>query len=221
MKGLFLSCVIVIAGCGSSTKLTDSWKHVDNQAKKFNNIAVVTLFPSSSNRYLMENSMKDAFKEKKITAKATYDIFPMAGKLGDVEIDDEAKAKLKSKVEQKITDNKFDGILIITLLQKDVQQRYEESKDFHWGGTSYYGTPYSGGSFYDYYAYSFGSIYRSGYYVDDVTYFVDCKFYDVKTEELLWSGQTKTVNLKDMEEETIRFSHIIVKDLLDKKVIVP
>ena len=89
------------------------------------------------------------------------------------------------------------------------------------GGTGYYGTPYMHGAYYNYYAYSIGTVYDTGYYVDDITYFLECNLFDVASEELLWTGRTKTVRMESVEEEAIYFSEVVVKDILKKKVIVP
>jgi hypothetical protein len=89
------------------------------------------------------------------------------------------------------------------------------------GGPGYYGSPYAGGAYYNYYAYSIGTIYNDGYYVDDYTYFLECNLYDVASEKLLWTGRTKTVNMESVEDEAIYFSEIVIKDILKKKVIIP
>jgi hypothetical protein len=209
-----------------------SWANEEDTPKSYEKLAVVALTPNSSSRYLMERAMVADLKNDGIKAIPTYEIFPMAGKMRELEKLVGDGEELKRRVVQKVKDNHIDALMMISVFDVEKEQRYVNDNNYAMGGTAYYGSPYYGGmgyygsphmrgSYYNYYAYSIGTVYNSGYYVDDYTYFIECNLYDVATEELLWTGRTKTVNMKSVEEEVVYFSEVVIKEIIKKKVIVP
>lgn len=228
---LFLFSLLLV-GCGPSTKLIMSWANEEDAPKSYEKVAIVTLSPNASNRYLTERAIAKNLTDNGIKAITTYDIFPMAGKMSDLEKLVGDADELKRKVVQKVTENHIDALMMISVFNVEKEQRYINDNNYSMGGPGYYGSPYYGGvgyygsphmrgSYYNYYAYSIGTVYNSGYYVEDITYFIECNLYDVATEELIWTGRTKTVNMKTVEDEAVYFSEVVVKDILKKKVIVP
>ena len=238
MKNLSIALLISVlfVSCGPSTKLVRSWSNEEVGSKTFEKLAVVALTPNNSSRYLIERAIVKDLKDDSIKAIYTYEIFPMAGnleQLGDL-IND--KEQLRKKVIQKVEENSIDALMIISVFDIEKEQRFVSDNNLAVGVGGYYGNPYmmggmgyyggshmmgGMGSYYNYYSYSVGSCYTDGYYVDDFTYFLECNLYDVETEELLWTGRTKTVNMESVEEEAIYFAKLVVKEILKKEVIVP
>jgi len=232
-SSIVLVCVILLVACGSSTKLTSSWKNKDMGTNHYEKIAVVAISPNNSNRYLIERALVKDLTAQNLKAIPTYEIFPFAGKMGEVMSKSENPEALKERIKNKVNEHNIDALMIIALLDQQKEERYVNNNNFYMGGTGYYGTPYMGtaavgigtpyayGAYYNYYAYSAGTVYNSGYYVEDVTYFLECNLYDVAKEELLWSARTKSVNIGSVEEEAVKFADLVVKDLIAKKVVVP
>lgn len=230
---IFVLAVVSVVSCGPSTKLVRSWANEEVTPKTFNKLAVVALTPNSSNRYLIERAVVKDFTEQGIKAIPTYEIFPLAGRMGEMQDLIKDKEELRKRVVQKVEDNNIDALMIISIFDVEKEQRYVNDRNYTMGGAGYYGSPYYGGtgyygtpmmrsgSYYNYYAYSIGTIYNDGYYVDDITYFLECNLYDVANETLLWTGRTKTVNMNSVEEESIYFSEVVIKEILKNKVIVP
>ncbi len=224
---------LMFVGCGPSTKLIRSWSNEEIGPKTYDKLAVVALTPNASSRYLLERAMVKDLKDGGINAIPTYEIFPLAGKMDQLQDLIKDKEELKRKVVQKVEDNKIDALMIISVFNIEKEQRYVNNHTYATGGMGYYGSPYMTGgmgyygnpymrgSYYNYYAYSIGTIYNDGYYVDDITYFLECNLYDVAKEELLWTGRTKTVNMNSLEEEVEYFADVVSKEILKKKVIVP
>jgi len=222
----------MFTACGPSTKLVTSWANEEDTPKTYQKLAVLALTPNASNRYLIERAIVKDFKDDGIKAIPTYEIFPMAGRMTDLESLIGDADELIRMVVQKVTENHIDALMIISVFNIEKEQRYVNDHNYAMGGAGYYGSPYYGGAgyygsphmagaYYNYYAYSIGTVYSQGYYVDNFTYFLECNLYDVASEELLWTGRTKTVNMKDVEEEVVYFSEVVIKDILKKKVIVP
>lgn len=235
MKNSIVFLIVIsflLGGCGPSTKLIKSWVNEENVAKPYKKLAVVALTPNSSGRYLMERAVVADFKRSGIQAITTYEIFPLAGKMSELEKLVEDEEELKRRVVQKVTENQIDALLIISVFDIEKEQRYVNDRNYSMGGAAYYGSPYYGGmgyygsphmrgSYYNYYAYSIGTVYNSGYYVDEYTYFIECNLFDVASEKLLWTGRTKTVNMNSVEEEVEYFSKVVIKEILKKQAIVP
>ena len=235
-KAVSFYAVIVLFlafGCSSSTKLVGSWQNKELKNNHFEKIGVVAISPSESGRYLIERAIAANLKDKSFNAIPTYEVFPFAGKMGNLVSTSENPEALKAKIKSKVEENKFDALIIVSLLDQQKEQRYVQdyNSNYWMGGTGYYGTPMvvagaatmpiSYGAYYNYYAYNLGVAYESGYYVDDITYFLECNLYDVAKEELLWTARTKSTNIKSVEEEAQKFAEMVVKDMLTKKVIVP
>ena len=232
----FLLISILFVGCGPSTKLVRSWANEEVETKTYEKLAVVALTPNSSSRYLIERAVVKDFKDDSIKAIYTYEIFPMAGnldQLGDLIKD---KEELRKKVITKVEENGIDALMIISIFDIEKEQRFVRENNYAVGAAGYYGNPYRMGGmgyygspymvggthlYYNYYAYSVGTCYTDGYYVDNFTYFLECNLYDVATEKLLWTGRTKTVNMESVEDEAIYFAEVVVKEILKNKVIVP
>lgn len=225
---LILMSILFAAGCGPSTKLIGSYKNKEQTQNRFEKIGIAVLNPNESSRYLIERAVEKEFKEKNINATATYEVFPMAGKIGENPQLFKDSEALKNKIKQKIAEQKMDAVMFITLVNKETQERYVNNNNYNMQYHGYYGAPYgvgyygsAYGAYYNYYSYTTGSVYDTGYYVEDVSYFLDIKLFDAKNEVLLWTGYTKTVKLESVEEEAVKFAQLIVNEILAKKVLVP
>ncbi len=217
---VLLLAIISTAGC-SSTKLTKTWSDKEMTPQQFEKLGVAVLFKDRSNRYITERAVTDQLKKRDINAMPTYDVFPFAGQFKEFTKDKTPEAIQKIIVD-KIKENNFDGFMIITMFDKTQQERWVSDRSFMMGGPGYYGTPYAmAGTYYDYYYYSMGTIYDDGHYVDDVTYYLECNLYDVKTEKLIWRAQSKSSNPESIDKESQKLADLIGRQLITKKIIEP
>jgi len=200
------------------------------EAQAYNKIGIGVLIPSTPKRIIVESALEEKFKEKGINAVATFNMFPLAGKAKEIiAMAKPTKEEIRKVVDEGINKNNLDALMLVTLLDVKKEQRYVETSSVTigmpgYGGTGYYGNSYSDpyrSGYTDYYAYSVGTVYSNGYYTEDVTYFIECNLYDVKTRKLIWTGHTKTVDLTTIEEEAPIFSKIIVENLLLKNILKP
>lgn len=233
LKNIVVVLIILLVACSTSTQLTSSWKNKEIESAHYEKLGVVAIFPNESSRYLTERAMAADFKAQNIKAIPTYEIFPFAGKVGEIMSKSENPEALQERIKKKVEENNFDAIMIISVLDSKKEQRFvhNDSRYDYMGGTGYYGTPrvvpgaaampFTYGAYYNYYSYNMANVYSSGYYVDDVTYFLECNLYDVKKLELLWSGRTKTMNIKSVEDEAPKFAAMIVKDIMSKNILIP
>lgn len=210
---LFLFILNFFTGC-VATQMLGSLKVGDAEPKKYQKLGVVVLSPKMYNRSLMETEVASELRAKEIKAIITYDIFPFAGKMEEIKENMDQDA-IQKKVRERVAANNLDALLIITLLDKEKETRYVEGSSFSMGAPIY-GYPY-----YGYYGYAYSTVYSPGYYTTSTKYFVETNLYDVATEKLIWTGQTKTEDPTSIEKEAPNFADIIVKEMLEKKALTP
>ena len=232
---IFIFTLLIASGCGPSSKLMSSWSGDSAEAKKYHKLYVMAMFPNMENRVAVENAMVDALVAKGIRARVSYDEFPMAGKSKELMAmarDSAMLVKLKEGFRDKIVKKEADGLFMISAF--DVQK----TKEYHQGGPSItiaapvygnsypypgYGgssSPYAYGSYYDYYAYNVATAHSEGYYTTSSTYYLQNNLFDVSSEQLIYSSQSKTVDYKDIGEESAKLSKLIVEDVASKNVLV-
>ncbi len=231
---VFIFSLLVAAGCGPSSTLMTSWSEDSAEAKKYHKLYVMAMFPNMETRVAVENAMVDALVAKGIRAMVSYDEFPMAGKskeLMEMARDSTMVEQLKHGFKDKIIKKEADALFMISAF--DVQK----TKEYHQGGPSItiaapvygnsypypgYGgssSPYAYGSYYDYYAYNVATAHSEGYYTTSSTYYLQNNLFDVSTEHLVYSSQSKTIDYKDLNDESAKWSALIVEDILAKNVL--
>lgn len=229
---LTFSVVLILTACSPSTKLVSSWSESGHEPHKFQKLMVMAVFPNMETRAAAENAMVDALVAKGVRAMVTYDAFPLAGNAKDLmemARDSAQMEELKQGFREKVKRKGADGLMIISVF--DV----EKTKEYHQGGptlvvgaptygyySSGYGTaaaPFGQPTYYDYYGYNVAALHSQGHYTTSATYYLQNNLFDVNTEQLVYAGQTKTVDYKSLQKEAALLSDLMVNDLHEKKVL--
>lgn len=199
-KILAIACLSFIAvlfvSCGPSTVITASWKSPSVPSKKYSRILVAALTSNTIAKVTLENEVALALGNGVNVLKSISEFPP------DIHNTDSDKEAIMKNVKNK----NVDAILTISLINKETETRYIP------GNYSY--NPIIGYNYYDnfwgYYSYRYPHSYDPGYYVQDKIYFIETNLYDVKTEKLVWSAQSRTYNPAGLETFSKEFSNIIV-----------
>lgn len=199
-KILAIACLSFIAvlfvSCGPSTVITASWKSPSVPSKKYSRILVAALTSNTIAKVTLENEVALALGNGVNVLKSISEFPP------DIHNTDSDKEAIMKNVKNK----NVDAILTISLINKETETRYIP------GSYSY--NPIIGYNYYDnfwgYYSYRYPYSYDPGYYVQDKIYFIETNLYDVKTEKLIWSAQSRTYNPAGLETFSKEFSNIIV-----------
>ena len=203
--------LIVFSACGTSsgTRITGSWQKPDTEAQKFDMIMVLGMSDNVTARGLAEQAIVGRLSEEGFHAMQGISLISPAA-LKELRGQREEGKKLLEK-------NGIDGVLIISVL--DVKE-----EEYYVPGTSYYQPmtlhPYYGG-YYGYWTTVYDRVYTPGYYESSTEIFLESNLYDVNTEELLWSAQSKTENPESIPELVRAYADLLVTDLLAKNVITP
>ena|SRR5215471_12880803 len=163
-KILPFGLILLLAGCGPSTKIEKTWtdpSFTSSTVQSAKKVLVMGLLKDESTRRIAEDKMVAAFKN--VQAVQSYSYL-------------QPTDTVRSVIEDKLVKDGFDGVVIMHLANVDKSTSYVP-------GTNYYG-------WYGY-RYGYGS---PGYYTEDKTYYVETNYYSLPEKKLLWSATTSSVN---------------------------
>jgi len=75
--------------------------------------------------------------------------------------------------------------------------------------------------FYDYYGFAHGYVHDTGFYRGVTTVKLRTNLYDVKTEKLIWSGESKSTDVGSVKQLTDEVIPLVVGELQKNKLIAP
>lgn len=211
----------LLTGCSQkATKVNISLKTTQNEAKQFNRMAILVLFPSMSNRANVELALDNKLTSLGVNSMSTFDVFPFAGDKELLEKMNLTGEALREKIREKIKIYEIDGLMTISLLDAKQEERFVQGSSMTISGPVHYGAyPEYQYAYYDYYAYATGTVFDNSYYETTTTYFLETNLYDIATEKLIWTCQTETQDPTSVEKEAKKFAEIIANELFSKKVI--
>lgn len=212
MKNLiYLTAILLLLGCSPSTKITGSWSSPERNAQGYKSIFIAAVLDNMQARQIVENDFKKKLVKLNINSETSSErIKPTFWQ--SEEIDKEAIMDIVSQ-------NGFDAILTMTLLEKESEERYVP-------GTVMYNPMIIGGwgwgrrgTFGGYWVYHYPMMASPGYVVNDSKYIIEINLYDAKTELLVWSAQSKTLNPDSLEKFSAEFSTVVLERMLEEGII--
>jgi len=203
----FLFFALLLSACGSSTSINGSWAAPGAEVGNYQKVAVVAIGAQTQNTRIAETEITASLNARGIPAVPGYEIFP----------DGYLKGKpSKEDLQNKLRQANVEGLLTVALLDTKEETHYVP------GSTSMY-SPYPAfshyGSYYGYYNYYAPTVYDPGYYTQSTNFFMETNLYDVEDAELVWSGQSKTVDPTSFSSFAKSYSGSIVKQMQKDGVI--
>lgn len=198
--------LVIAAGCNSS-KITTSWKAKDAtaplQPKK---ILVLGLIRENdrSMQMNMENHLAGDLHD--LGYNAVTSLQEYGAKAFD-KMDEEAAIN-------KIKNSGIDAVLTIVLLDKKKERKYVPGNMIY----SPYGFYYN--RFWGYRSALYNRIYQPGYYVTDTKYFWESNFYNMLTQELIYSAQTSSFDPASSDKLGHEYGQMITKDMVKQNVLI-
>jgi hypothetical protein len=198
-KFLMVLLIIYSAGCAPTTMITGSWKSPALSSKNLNSILVATLTSNTIAKSVLEKDITDLLNQKGIKTYLSIEMFPP-----DVSNSDSDRVIIMQKVKGK----NIDAILTIALLRTGTESRYVDSSSPYdpAGRFGYYR------NFWGYYSYWYPYAYDPQYYTETV-YYIETNLYDVASEDLLWSVQSKAYDIGNLQKFSKEFAGTIVNKL--------
>ena len=171
---------ITISGCSTTTEITSSWRKPDAKADKFNNLFIAALTSNVAARQAVENGIQEDLQAKGVTVEKSLDIFPP-------DFNNTGNARREMPM-SKIRATKADAILTIALLKQETETHYVPGSGL-WNPGLRYGYYNNFSSYYNNWNTSLNS---PGYYDETQVYYLETNLYNAKTEQLIWTAQSKT-----------------------------
>ncbi|MBE7171772.1 MAG: hypothetical protein INR73_14380 [Williamsia sp.] len=208
IKFLSILCSIgLMISCGSSTKVTSSWKAegAASNSTSLKKIMVVALLPEKDRnlQQVMEKGLVDKLAEKNIQAFSAYQQY------GPNSISRNERQALK-----RIKKSGVDGVITIVLLDKQKERDYVPGNVM----ARPYGFYYN--RFWGYYTTVYDRVYTPGYYETNTNYFFESNLYSLNADKLLYSAQTESFDPSSTERLAKEYSKSIVEDMSKGGVLV-
>jgi len=195
-----LLLTVIMSACGPTQKITGSWANREALPKgPYKSIFIMVLTQKPATNYYVESRMAKTIISRGPKAVKSNDIFPP--KFSATQ--DFTREQLAEAIQKK----GCDAVLTIALLDVNTQTTYHP-------GTAYYPMNYGHyGSYYGYYNYYYPQVYSPGYSSTDKTYYIECNFYDIASDQLMFSIQSEAYNPKDLESWFDNYSYMLLTHL--------
>jgi hypothetical protein len=172
--GTALFGILVLAACGTVTKIPNSWRNPAHEGATtpYERVYVIGVGENDLNRRLFEDRFAAALSEGGAIASPSYGVLPHSTRL--------TEAQVRGAIEG----GGYDGVVVTRLLGVDEETEYVPPRT--------YTVPRHYGGYYRYYGTSWDVVHEPGYFVTHSIVRLETNLYDVGTGELVWSGQSDT-----------------------------
>lgn len=182
------SGVFIIACAG--TKLTHTWVDETYHGKPVSNILVIAVTHKEDNRQSFEDKFVAQLKVSGVEAVSSYSVIPISA---DLELKKEEILKVVKKL-------KNDAVIITHLVGVEEKESYtppERDK----------------GGYYGHYGWAYGYTHEPGFYRTHTIVRLATHLYDVKTEKLIWSGESESLDPGSTNQIIDDVIEVLIKDL--------
>lgn len=192
---LAVSCLaLALAGC-ATTSFTSIWKAPDAgplQWKPGDKVVALVVAKQEAIRRSGEANLADALDRGGLQGVPAYSL-AIGGELGD-----EANAK-------RVID--ASGAVAVVVMRPLGKEKEVSAT------STYYRSPYYGGFYGGYYGHGWGGAW-GGYEVRTDTYvYIETLVYDLRSNKLVWAGQSKTMNPQDVEGTVNELAKAVGREL--------
>jgi hypothetical protein len=196
IKWICFICIFFIAAC-SGTKITRTNVNPEFKGNPVSNILVIAIADKPKVREAFENKFVQQLKASGISAVSSVATIPMPPDL-----------KLKKEDILNVVKKYNNDAVIITFL-KSVKDKDVRTRD-----------AVSLTSFYSYYGFAFGYAGQPHYSSINTNVFLETRLYDVKTEQLMWTGYSQSLKIESVNELINDVIHVVIEQLQKDKLIV-
>lgn len=175
--------------------MTGVWKNSGLIPASYDTIFVAALTINLRAKNILEQQIADKLREKGVIVVRSAHIFPP--NFTDYHND-------KETVLGKIRKINTHGILTVSVI--DVKGEIPLTP----GGSDLVYYDSCRASFWSYYNYVYPRVYKPRYYMPEKTYFIEMNLYDMETEELIWSAQSKEYHPTELANFSKEFSQFAI-----------
>lgn len=184
-----------------------SWKSPEIEAQHYRRVVVAALTDNVLARQEVENDLQAQLQLRGIQVTRSIDLFPpsAASKAGpDVNM-----------LLERIKTDGHDAILTAALVDEQTETRYVPGNMGYRPMTRFMWY----GSFRGYYTYWYPTLYDPGYYTEDKVYYLETNLYDVNSDRLVWSAQSKSYSPRNLRKAASQFAEVTVQKMTEDNVL--
>ncbi|MBW1756997.1 MAG: hypothetical protein JRJ80_12615 [Deltaproteobacteria bacterium] len=197
---IFFVAASALAACSKTkTSIPLSWRNPSVEHTVFKKLLVIGIGEDDGGRRLFEDTFAKALAERGTSAQASWGLLPQTTQL--------------TEERGAIEGGNFDGVLITRLLSVDQNQEYVPPSTYT-VPTSYHGYGY-----YGYYGSSYSVVHEPGYFKTNTVFRLETNLYSVANSDLVWSGQSETLNPESLTDVIDSMTAAVAKKLKEEKLI--
>ena len=178
-----------------------SWRKPADEQTVCKKLLVIGVGENDGARRLFEDTFAKALAQQGTPAQASWGLLPQSTRLTEEQI--------RGAVEG----GGVDGVLISQLLGVDQNEEYVPPSSYTVPTTHY------GYGYYGYYGASYTTVHQPGYFKTNTTFRVETNLYSVASSDLVWSGQSDTLNPESLTEVIDSMTAAVAKKLKEEKLI--
>ena len=200
----FLAAALVLsllASC-SNTKITSVWMDQKKAGTSYNDILVIGIAEEQHNRRLFEEEFTAQLTAAGIESEVSYKMLP------------EGTSITRETVSEAIEGKNIDAVIVTHLVAVKEETVYRQNMDYR-PTYGYYNGLYS------YYPHVHTYVHNPGYYTTHDVVMLETNLYEVKSEELVWSAQSRSFAPESAKEVIDDLVKLVIKDLKEKGLIKP
>lgn len=202
---MFILATLMLA-CSPSQKITSYWANKEAIPQEpYKTIYIMAITQNESRQPLVENEMADVLISRGHKVVMNHQVYPPSFSA--------VKQLTKEQLAETIKNAGCDAVLTFAVLDTKTETTYNQGSAYYPMNYGYYG------SYYGYYSYYYPIVYSPGYYSTDKTYYIETNFFDVKTDQLLWSIHSEAYNPTDIDIAFKEYASLILNKLSEEGLI--
>ena len=205
-------CVLALVACKTTgTKFSQSYRNPGYEETFFKKVMVIGIAQDQNARRAFEDALVAAIAKEGGTAQASIGVLPNEEQISE----DQLHAAIDA--------GGFDAVLITRVLSVDKSQKYTPPNKYNNPQTRYYpaspGWGYGYGGYYGFYGTTFAEVHEPGYFETSTTLRLETNLYSVATNELVWTGQSETIDPQSIDDARISMTQAVAKKLKAERFI--
>lgn len=205
---LILFAAFALTACGPQQRIANYWVNKEALPKgPYKSIFIIAMTENKAAQAYIEGKMADVLNSRGRKAVLFTELFPPSF-TGSAQLSREELA-------EKIASVGCDGVITMALLDVTTVETYQPPVV----SSAPVGYGYGYGGYYGYYNTYYPVVYSPGYYTVDNTYLIETNFYDVVSDELIWSIRSEAYNPVDLETWFNGFSKLLLDKLRSEGLI--
>ena len=204
-KSLFYLFVLAILmqACGPSQQITSYWANKEAiPDKPYKTIYIMAITQNENMVPAIEQGLADILTSKGRKVRLNSEIYPPSFSA--------VKQLSKEELIETIANTESDAVLTLAVLHTKTETTYNQGSYYAPMNYGYYG------SYYGYYNHYYPVVYSPGYYSENKTYYIETNFFDVETDQLLWSIHSSAHNPSDLDSFFEEYATTIRNKLRDE-----